>query len=286
MQRLIFAFIFFSLFISCGGDESSWVNEEGTPEKVETLSEDFDGFESYNGRNDMKAVMADLRSRGLSPENAVNYELLDYSATPVYAYDFESSEQGWTTGLYGSSVLWTRKADIAGTALGTNAMVNEHNGTIVHNWMKSPVLNFTGLDNIALVLKVWLSDENGGCYNTSYPYDNKDLRICEDDGMGGVVNCQNLSCAWNNDAQWHEYRYDVSNWKNKTNVVLMFRYNTVDGIIGSGWAVDDIKIFKSTVPPDSAAADPQKICYGGTSKLNATAAGSTISWYTQQTGGS
>jgi len=138
------------------------------------------------------------------------------------SYDFEDGEQGWTHGVYDGSRDWSRTTSICGTNLGTNAMVNEHCSTYAHNWLKSPILDLSSATSPSLSLKVWQSDEDGGCYGEGM-YDQKDLRICQDDGAGGVTNCTTLACSWTNDGTWNTYNYDISSYAGKNNVVLMLR---------------------------------------------------------------
>ena len=172
--------------------------------------------------------------------NANNITLYYESPGIEYFYDFEDGMQGWTTG-YSTGHSWSRTNTICGAGLGTNAMVDEHCGAWVDNWIKSPILDLSSSDNSSLSLKVWQSDEDGGCYGEAWT-DSKDLRVCQDNGSGGVTNCTRLSCSWTNDGAWHQYNYNISAYDGLNNVVLMLRYNTGDEIGGSGWAIDDVLV--------------------------------------------
>lgn len=164
-------------------------------------------------------------------------------------YNFEAGEQGWTHGIYSSTKDWLRANAFTGscaTNLGSYAMVDQQCSVLVNDWLRSPIIDMTGSTAATLNLKVWQSDENGGCY-PSGSYDRKDLRICQDNGGGGlgVTNCTSLGCStnWANTATWNSYNYNISTYAGLSNVVLIFRYNTGDSCCGEkGWAVDDITI--------------------------------------------
>ena len=175
--------------------------------------------------------------------NANNITLRYESPGIEYFYDFEDGTQGWTTG-FTMGWAWSRKNTICQNELGTNAMVDEHCGIQIDNWLKSPILNLSSSTNSSLTLKVWQSDANGGCYG-DWGLDSKDLRICQDDGQGGVTNCTLLACSWdwNNNGVWTQYNYNISAYDGLSNVVLMFRYNTQDSCCGEpGWAIDDVLV--------------------------------------------
>jgi len=170
---------------------------------------------------------------------------LQMNQNKLIVYDFESGEQGWTHGIYSGTKDWLRTNAFTGScalSLGTYAMVDQQCSVLVNDWLRSPIIDLTGSTAANLTLKVWQSDENGGCY-IGGSWDRKDLRVCRDDGAGGVTNCTSLACSWTNNATWNSYNYNISSYAGFNNVVLMFRYNTGDSCCGEkGWAVDDIKI--------------------------------------------
>jgi hypothetical protein len=309
MKRLVLALLFFVFFVSCGGEEETVMNEiqslsSATVENSDIVFPENDGEIDpairIARRNAFRENQLKLKALNFKEEEVVMETKAPFGTSTLYFFDFDDSEQGWTTGVYDglpwgytSEVLWTRKSDIAGIGLGSNAMVDQHgdgeDSIYVHNWMKSPVLDFSGSVGVALTLRVWQQDEDGGCYGNG-SYDNKDFQICEDDGMGGVINCEVLSCSFTNDGQWYTYNFDISGWDDVSNAILIFQYNTVDSCCGEpGWAVDDVQITKlcsdPTPEPTDVTATPSEICNGSSSDLNATAAGAEISWYTEATGG-
>ncbi len=310
MKRLMLALLFFVFFVSCGGEEETVMNELNSLSSATVENSDI-VFPENDGEIDPEIRIArmnafrenQLKLKTFKEEEVVMETKALFGTNSLYFFDFDDSEQGWTTGLYDdpngtyeSTVLWTRKSDIAGIGLGSNAMVDQHTGTYVHNWMKSPVLDFSGSVGVSLYLRVWQQDEDSYytkiCYGESgASFDQKDLRICEDDGMGGVINCEVLSCSFTNDGAWHEYVFDLSGWDNRSNVVLMFRYNTIDSLYGNGWAVDDVQITKlctenPTPEPTDVTVDTDYVCSGTEINLNATTEnGAMISWYTTPVGG-
>ena len=141
MKKLFIALLFFVFFISCGGEEETIMNElnslsPATVENSDIVFPENDG-ETYPANR--IARMNAFRENQLNLKTFKEEKVvMETKAVDLYFFDFEASTQGWTTGVYDGSpwgytseVLWTRKSEIAGIDLESNAMVNEHNNVYV-----------------------------------------------------------------------------------------------------------------------------------------------------------
>lgn len=197
----------------------------------------------------------------------------------LYFNDFEgATDEGWTHDLIATQDDWQRGApqgkvqDPGSAYSGTNVWANDlgnpgWNGEYAsntHNYLESPIWDFTGEAGIRMRFRRHLSVEKRN--SASNPYDRAEL----------LVNGQTV---WINpfptdviDTDWTLVDYDISGIAdNNVSVQTRFEMESDGGLEFGGWTIDDFEIYSVTpvnnVDTVAFTGDTQ-VSVGGTGSYN------------------
>ncbi len=175
--------------------------------------------------------------------------------TVHYFNDFEASgDQGWTHGQVATQddwhhgVVYGKAGDPSSAYSGQRLWGNDlgpsgWNGQYqpnVHNWLRSPVFDLSGTQNVHIRYRRWLTVENG-------VYDQAQIRV------NGSVVWQNASGQDTIDTSWTLHTVDVSALAaGNPAVQVEYRLLTDGGVEYGGWNLDDFSLVSldaSGCPP-------------------------------------
>ncbi|MCY2961169.1 MAG: hypothetical protein NTY35_13495 [Planctomycetota bacterium] len=190
----------------------------------------------------------------------------------IATYSFDSTASGWTTGTVGDTsnpeVDWVRGSPqgrggnvggvswrdpstaFAGTGcfandLGTGANDGAYSAN-VHSWLRSPILNMTGRQNVRLRFQSWLSVDGNAL---------DQARVL----VNGTEFYANPALA-RSDTGWGMQEYDISSVAaNNPSVQVEFRLRSNGTNQFGGWAIDDVNLFALSPIVEPCPA-PQSFC--------------------------
>jgi len=227
-----------------------------------------------------------------APEQLQSFDVGTKSV--IATYGFETSAAGWTTGTVGDSgnneVDWARGAplgrggnvggvswrDPSAAFAGTGCFANDlgsgaNDGAYsanVHSWLRSPILNMTGRQNVRLRFQSWLSVDGNA---------SDQARVL----VNGVEYYQNPS-APRVDAGWGMQEFDISGVAaNNPSVQIEFRLRSNGTNHFGGWAVDEVNLFSLT-PIVVPCPAPQTYCVaapntvGGGAQMGSSGTGNLV----------
>jgi leucyl aminopeptidase len=164
----------------------------------------------------------------------------------IYANGFEgATDEGWTHAQVSTLDDWQRgapkgKADDPLTAAagakvwGTDIGGTGFNGrydSLIHNYLRSPVIDCSGRSGVHLRFQRWLSVEEG-------LHDHASIEV------NGAVVWQNPADDHLVDAAWTEVDLDISQWAdNNPAVQVTFRLESDHGLEFSGWNIDEFELY-------------------------------------------
>jgi len=191
---------------------------------------------------------------------------------PIASYGFETTAAGWTTGTVGDTsnpeVDWARGSplgrggNVGGTSwrdpssafagfacfandLGTGANDGAYSAN-VHTWLRSPILNMAGRQNVRLRFQSWLSIDGNA---------NDQARVL----VNGTSFYLNPAAA-RTDTGWGMQEFDISSVAaNNPSVQVEFRLRSNGTNQFGGWALDEVSLF-SLSPIIVPCPTPQTYC--------------------------
>lgn len=201
----------------------------------------------------------------------------------LFTDDFESGTNGWTSQQIARQDDWqfgtpagrAGSGDPSAAFSGSNARGNDlgignFNGVYqnnVHNVLRSPTIDASGVTGVTLEYKRWLTVEKS-------QYDQAQI------GVSGTT-------AWTNpfaldliDTAWTSHTVPLP-MLDQTTGQLEFRLTTDGGLVFGGWTIDDVRVFSFSALPAPAVqftATPAQVPAGGSTTFdvqgtaNATAA--------------
>jgi hypothetical protein len=212
--------------------------------------------------------------------------------TLLFTEGFEGGAAGWTHGQIATQDDWQRSADqgLNGAAgksgdptaafSGTNIWGNDlgagtFNGAYqdnVHNWLRSPAIDFTGEVGATLRFRRWLTVEKS-------VYDQARVLV---DGIEVWRNPPGVDLI---DSSWNLTEVDISGAADgKSNVRIEFQLQSDGGLVFGGWNLDDVEVYTLEAvcaPPTLNGPLAQVACVGSPATFSTTAGGSgpfTYQW--------
>ncbi len=207
-----------------------------------------------------------------APEQLQSFDV--GTLNPIVLYTFDAGATGWTTGTVGDSSNpesdWTlsvpqgkgglvggvewRDPSAAfsgfgcfGNDLGNGANDGAYSAN-VHSYLRSPVLNLTGRDNVRLRFQSWLSVDGNAL---------DQARVLVN-GVQFYVN----PAAPRSDKAWGMQEFDISSVAaNNPSVQVEFRLRSNGTNHFGGWTLDDINLFSLT-PIVVPCPTPTTYCIG------------------------
>jgi hypothetical protein len=192
-----------------------------------------------------------------APEQMQSFDV--GTVNPIVAYTFDAGSQGWTTGTVGDTgnpeVDWAlgipqgRGGNVGGNQwrdpsaafsgfgcyandLGAGASDGAYSAN-VHSWLRSPVFNLLGRDNVRLRFQSWLSVEGNA---------SDQARVL----VNGVQYYINPATV-RSDTGWGMQEFDISAVAaNNPAVQIEFRLRSNGTNQFGGWTVDDLSLFSLT----------------------------------------
>lgn len=210
--------------------------------------------------------------------------------TPFHTQNFDTAPAGWTTGLYtgttqdwqrgapngktgtSSGVAWTdpSAASSNGSVYGTDLGAGTANGAYLNNrsyYLRSPAINCTGRQGVALRFRRWLTVEEG-------IYDNAQI-YCN-----GILVWENQANGHHIDTAWSTVEYSLPMADNNAAVTLEFRLTTDAGLALGGWNVDDFELGERYIAPLDAELrmTPEQQSSGGAVNIAVKTQAPTMLW--------
>ncbi|MBZ0150961.1 MAG: hypothetical protein K8J09_05460, partial [Planctomycetes bacterium] len=210
-----------------------------------------------------------------------SYAVAAGSFAVFWADDLESGAVGWThdmnatqddwqlgtpAGKSGSSygVAWQ---DPASAFSGVNCWANDlgnstFNGAYaanVDNYLRSPVIDCSGRQGVRLRFQRWLSVEEAA-------YDHATVLV------NGVQVWRNQQSGHTVDAGWQTVEYVIPMADDNPSVQIEWHLTSDGGLELGGWAIDDIELGESVLPPADATLSmlPEQAAQGAPMTLTVT----------------
>lgn len=187
-----------------------------------------------------------LTISGDNGENSESVAMLIGPMFPLYSNDFEGeSDEGWTHGANRND-QWVRgmhgETDfprfdpvnpISGSHMWGNRLNKSGNYAANHStWLKSPLLDCTGHQQVFLRFKRWLSIEKG-------IYDKAVIRVDGEQIWGNPAQDDLI------DLTWKDILLDLSEYATDGQIQISFELQSDGGLEFGGWNIDDFQLLSS-----------------------------------------
>jgi len=200
------------------------------------------------------------------------------TAVILLSEDFEQGElppEGWTVTVTNKEYSWFPTTLYMHTGNYSAQCSHDPEEQEQDEWLRTPELNFSGLNEIYLNFWWYMSQFWG-----VYPYDHYDVTVWISTNHG-----LNWTALWTDDDQgrfdnWVWYNtslgqpIDLTSYRNEDHVLIAFQY---EGIDGAQFNLDDILLYgyKVTNPPEADAGGPYEGYVGEDILFHGTVRGGT-----------